>query len=188
MLGKLINEQIIESESESAQEEADTGSILHFDYAKSILIRHHTHPQDFLEKLENEFTRWKMSRPEIQAVSQELLGTFSTDLVYLWNRLLSAISLCEAGRSTVMSNVSVQESKRSSRDAILVTRLTKATNRLTFIFLPLSFSTSVFGTKFRQLGQGTLSIWLWVSIALPLLAVCIIMVGRGSYLRTLAGS
>lgn len=186
MLEKLINEQI--SESESPQEEADIGSILHFDYAKSILIRHHAHLQDLLEKLEIEFTRWNQSRPENQAVSRELLGTLKVDLVYLSNRLLTAISLCEVGRSTVMSNVSVQESKRSSHEASLVTGLTKATNRLTFIFLPLSFLTSVFGMNFRELGQGTLSILLWVIIALPLLAVCIVMVERGSYLRILAGS
>ena len=186
MLDKLINEQI--SESESAQEEADVSSILDFDYAKSILLRHHARLQDLLEKLKIEFTRWNRSRPENQAVSQEILGTLETDLVYLSNRLLSAISLCEAGRSAVMSNVSVQESQRSSREAALVTGLTKATNRLTFIFLPLSFLTSVFGMNFRQLGQGTLSIWLWVSIALPLLALCIVMVERGSYLRMVAGS
>lgn len=186
MLEKLINEQI--SNCESAQEDADIGSILHFDYAKSILIRHHAHLQHLVEKLDIEFARWNQSRPKNQAASEELQGTLKTDLVYLSNRLLSAISLCEAGRSTVMSNVSVQESKRSSREAILVTGLTKATNRLTFIFLPLSFLTSVFGMNFRQLGQGTLSIWLWVSIALPLLAVCIVMVERGSYLRMLAGS
>ncbi|KAI4234404.1 MAG: hypothetical protein LQ349_003820 [Xanthoria aureola] len=186
MLDKLINEQI--SETESAQEEADIGSILDFDYAKSILLRHHAHLQDLLEKLEIEFTRWNRSRPENQAISQELLSTLKTDLVYLSNRLLSAISLCEAGRSAVMSNVSVQESQRSSREAALVTGLTKATNRLTFIFLPLSFLTSVFGMNFRQLGQGTLSIWLWVSIALPLLAICIVMVERGSDLRMVAGS
>ncbi|CAL8581396.1 hypothetical protein XPA_007091 [Xanthoria parietina] len=186
MLDKLINEQM--SETESAQEEADISSILDFDYAKSILLRHHAHLQDLLEKLEIEFTRWNRSRPENQAISQELLGTLKTDLVYLSNRLLSAISLCEAGRSAVMSNVSVQESQRSSREATLVAGLTKATHRLTFIFLPLSLLTSVFGMNFRQLGQGTLSIWLWVSIALPLLAVCIVMVERRSYLRMVAGS
>ena len=186
MLDKLINEQM--SETESAQEEADISSILDFDYAKSILLRHHAHLQDLLEKLEIEFTRWNRSRPENQAISQELLGTLKTDLVYLSNRLLSAISLCEAGRSAVMSNVSVQESQGSSREATLVAGLTKATHRLTFIFLPLSLLTSVFGMNFRQLGQGTLSIWLWVSIALPLLAVCIVMVERRSYLRMVAGS
>ena len=186
MLEKLINEQL--RECESAQEEADIGSILHFDYAKSILIRHHAHLQQLLEKLDIEFARWNRARPENQAASEELQGTLKMDLLYLSNRLLSTISLCEAGRSTVMSNVSIQESKRSSREAILVTGLTKATNRLTFIFLPLSFLTSVFGMNFRQLGQGTLSIWLWVSIALPLLAVCIVTVERGSYLRNLAGS
>ncbi|KAI4180800.1 MAG: hypothetical protein LQ346_006915, partial [Caloplaca aetnensis] len=107
MLEKLINEQI--TETESVQEEADIGSILHFNYAKSILIRHHAHLQDLLNKLEIEFTRWNQSRPKDQAVEQELLDILKADLVYLSNRLLNGISLCELGRSTVMSNFSVQE-------------------------------------------------------------------------------
>ena len=84
-----------------------------------------------------------------------------------------------------MSNASIDEAKHSNEQAVLVTGLTKATNRLTFIFLPISFLTSVFGMNFRQLGQGPLSIWLWVAIALPLLAVCIVLVERGSQLKAI---
>ena len=63
-----------------------------------------------------------------------------------------------------------------------MTELTKATNRLTFIFLLISFPTSVLGMNFRQLGQGTLSIWLWVA---PLLAGRVVLVESESQLNTL---
>jgi len=51
---------------------------------------------------------------------------------------------------TMMSNVFVEETKRSSRAAVLVTGLSKATSRLIFIFLPISFVTLVFGMDSKQ--------------------------------------
>ena len=69
-------------------------------------------------------------------------------------------------------------------EASLVTRLTKATNRVTFIFLPISFVTSVFGMNFKQLGQGTLPIWIWAVITVPLLIASIVTVERGHWIKT----
>ncbi|PYI14645.1 hypothetical protein BO99DRAFT_406498 [Aspergillus violaceofuscus CBS 115571] len=53
-----------------------------------------------------------------------------------------------------MGNFSIAESKRTAEESRLVGELTKLTNRLTFIFLPISFVTSVFGMNFKQFGQG----------------------------------
>lgn len=160
-------------------------SILHFDYARSILIRHDAHIQDLLGSLARCLKGWKQRATEVDCCDEELISTLRTDLDYLSTRIRNIITLCEAGRSTIMSNASIEEAKHSNEQAVLVTGLTKATNRLTFIFLPISFLTSVFGMNFRQLGQGTLSIWLWVAIALPLLAICILLVESGSQLKAI---
>ena len=185
MLEQFITEQITHAESMSG--ETEIGSILHFDYAKSILVRHDAHIQSILCSLQSDLQGWKEAAPQIQTPDGDLLSTLQTNLGYLSTRIHSIIKLCEAGRSTIMSNTSIEENKRSNEQAALVADLTKATNRLTFIFLPISFVTSVFGMNFRQFGQGNLSIWLWVAITLPLLALCIILVERGGYLKKSLG-
>ena len=185
MLEQFITEQITHAESMSG--ETEIGSILHFDYAKSILVRHDAHIQSILCSLQSNLQDWKQAAPQTQSLDGDLLSTLQTDLEYLSTRIHNIIKLCEAGRSTVMSNTSIEEDKRSDEQAALVANLTKATTRLTFIFLPISFVTSVFGMNFRQFGQGTLSIWLWVAITLPLLVLCIILVERGGYLKKSLG-
>ena len=181
MLEQFVADEI--GRAESKRTGTDMSSILHFDYARSILIRHKAHIHSILRSLDNGLNGWKQRANQDSRCDEEPRSTLRIDLDYLSTRIQDLITLCEAGRSTVMSNASIEEAKRSNDQAILVTSLTKATNRLTFIFLPISFLTSVFGMNFRQLGQGTLSIWLWVAIALPLLAGCIILVERGGYLK-----
>ena len=173
------------SRTESQQAGITIKSILHFDYARSILIRHGAHIQNLISSLDMCQKSWKQRATGTHGCDEELRSTLQTDLDYLWTRIQNIVTLCEAGRSTIMSNASIDEAKHSNEQAVLVTGLTKATNRLTFIFLPISFLTSVFGMNFRQLGQGPLSIWLWVAIALPLLAVCIVLVERGSQLKAI---
>ena len=182
MLEEFVTDQISRAESRPA--ETDMGSILHFDYTRSILIRHGAHIQNLLGSLDTCLKGWKQRGALTRCCDEDLSSTIRIDLGYISTRIQNIITLCEAGRSTIMSNASSEEAKRSKEEAALVTELTKATNRLTFIFLPISFLTSVFGMNFRQLGQGTLSIWLWVAIALPLLATCIAIVESGSYLKT----
>lgn len=181
MLEQFVSDHI--SQAESTQAETDIGSMLHFDYARSILVRHDAHVQSLLSSLNKGLKGWKKPASEAQPHDEDLQAILQTDLGYLSTRIQNVISLCEAGRSTVKSKASIEETKRSSEQAVLVTELTKATNRLTFIFLPISFVTSAFGMNVKQFGQGPLSIWLWVAITLPLLAACIVLVERGSYLR-----
>ena len=183
MLEQFVTNQI--SRAESKQVGTGMSSILHFDYARSILIRHEAHIHKLFGSLDTCLKGWKQHTTPSHCFDEELKSTLWTDLDYLSTRIQNIITLCEAGRSTIMSNASIEEAKRSNEQAVLVTELTKATTRLTFIFLPISFLTSIFGMNFRQLGQGTLSIWLWVAIALPLLACCVILVEGGSYPKTI---
>lgn len=182
MLEKFISDQI--GRAESTQAGADIDSILHFDYTRSILIRHSAHFQSLLGALDTGFKDWKKAGSQPQSDDEDVLSTLKADLDYLSTRIRNVILLCEAGRSTTLSNSSIEETRRSTEEAKLVTELTKATNRLTFIFLPISFVTSAFGMNFKQFGQGPLSIWLWVAIILPLLASCIVLVEIGDFLRS----
>lgn len=158
-------------------------TILHFDYAKTVLIRYHSHFQEVLTFLAKPPQVWQYDTSTTDSAAySNAIPLLHSDFSYLVSRVDRLVSICDAGKATLMSNASVQESKRSAEEARLVTKLTKATNRLTFIFLPISYVTAVFGMNFSVFGQGTLSIWVWVLITLPLLIVSVVVVERGDWI------
>ena len=71
--------------------------------------------------------------------------------------------------NSLMANMNIIESKRGIAEAESVTKLTE----LAFLFIPLTFSASIFGMQVRELTTANVSIW-----AFFLLAVCITF---GSY-------
>jgi Mg2+ and Co2+ transporter CorA len=158
-------------------------TILHFDYAKAVLTRSQLHFTEVLSFLAKPPLRWQSKASVTDSADQpEFMSLLQGDFSYLISRVERLVSICDAGKATLMSNASVQESNRSAEEARLVTKLTKATNRVTFIFLPISYVTAVFGMNFSQFGQGSLSIWLWVVITLPLLIVSVVVVERGGWI------
>ncbi|KAF7504431.1 hypothetical protein GJ744_002235 [Endocarpon pusillum] len=159
-------------------------TILHFDYMKEVLSRWKSHLLELSAFVKDSPEVWRRSKTEQSSPTQRQRHLeISNDLAYLKERADSLITTCDDGEATLMSNASVQEAKRSAREASLVTELAKATNRLTFIFLPISFITSVFGMNFSQFGQGPLSIWIWVVIACPMLIFSVIIVEKGSWIK-----
>jgi Mg2+ and Co2+ transporter CorA len=66
----------------------------------------------------------------------------------------------------VMMNKSVlTESKKAIDQARVVTKLT----RLAFIYIPLSFTTSIFSMNLKPISTGSHSFWLWVVVSMPIL-------------------
>jgi hypothetical protein len=153
--------------------------ILHFEYAKTILVRWSANFRGLTQALDAGPLRNDTASPESREKRTRMLQSLKRDLEFLQNEANTITELCDGGKSAILSNFSISEARRTTEEARLVTELTKATTRLTFIFLPISFVTSVFGMNFQQFGQGSLSIWLWVEVTLPLLVVCIIMVEWG---------
>jgi len=158
-------------------------TILHFDYAKIALTRLHQHFAEVISSLSRPSLR-RHSAPSSAGSDDQsgLLSSLQDDLRYLVSRTERLLSICDTGKSTLMSNASIQDSRRSAEESKLVSKLTKATNRITFIFLPISYITAVFGMNFVQFGQGTLSIWIWAVITVPLLIISVIVVERGGWI------
>ena len=71
--------------------------------------------------------------------------------------------------NSLMANMSIIESKRGIAEAESVTKLTE----LAFLFIPLTFSASIFSMQVRELNATRVSIWAFI-----LLAICITF---GSY-------
>lgn len=159
--------------------------ILHFEYTKTVLMQWLTHLRTLAQNLDFCFPDLDLTISQTRNRRATMVSELRRDLDFLLQEADTLINLCESGKSTIMSSFSVFQSKRSAEESRLVTQLTKATNRITFIFLPISFVTSVFGMNFKQFGQGPLSITIWAAVTLPLLALCILMNEYGNYVARL---
>lgn len=158
--------------------------IAKFEYTKTVLLRWCARIRELTKHMDPSLPNGPIPKGSTSETREAMLRSYLRDLAYLEQEATALMDLCESGKSTLLSNFSILEAKRAGHEAKLVTQLTKATNRITYIFLPISFVTSVFGMNFRQFGQGTLSIWIWVGVALPLLVICVLLVQWGGYLHT----
>lgn len=160
--------------------------ILNLNYAQTTITRYAAHYKEimsFLDKDENPLRAVAGLAPA--QPRSHVVDVLHRDFEYLWERAQAMIERCKEGESVIMINKSLEEAKQSSDESKLVVQLTKATNRLTFVFLPLSFLTSFFGMNFRELGSGTLSLRLWLCVALPLLFISILVVEDGNRIKKL---
>jgi hypothetical protein len=149
--------------------------IIHFEYTKTVLVRWSTHFSTLLLRLDDQLSHHTGFTSGQILHRQTSFSPIRKDMEYLRKEAEALINLCESGKATIMSSFSVYASKRAQKESSLVTKLTKTTNRITLIFLPISLVTSLFGMNFKQFGQGPLSITLWVAISVPLLVVCIFL-------------
>ncbi|KAF7681063.1 hypothetical protein GT037_000039 [Alternaria burnsii] len=148
--------------------------IIHFEYTKTVLVRWSTHFDMLLLRLEDHLSHDPELTPEQRRLRQTSFSPIKKDIEYLQKEAETLINLCESGKATIMSSFSVYASKRAQKESSLVTQLTKTTNRITLIFLPISLVTSVFGMNFKQLGQGPLSITLWAAVTSSAASVIIV--------------
>lgn len=72
------------------------------------------------------------------------------DLNYLLHRTKILSKYCGEGINLVMNQSMLTESQHAMNQAAGVAKLT----RLAFFYIPLSFTTSLFGMKFVQFGTG----------------------------------
>ena len=109
---------------------------------------------------------WKSTEPQPQ-IAKESLKSLKYEFEYLLTKAKNLANLCVEGSNTIMQKASLEESRKGLSQAAVVGRLTL----LAFIFLPLSFATSLFGMNFREFGSGQLSIWVFAATLIPLLAI-----------------
>lgn len=58
----------------------------------------------------------------------------------------------------------------------LESRSVRSLTLLVFLFAPLSFSCSLFGMNIVEFGTGSLSLWIWPALAVPITVIAIIPV------------
>ena len=78
---------------------------------------------------------------------------------------------CVEGVNIIMNSSMLEESRKSIRVNEYLARLSV----LAFLFLPLTFTTGVFGMNFREFGQGNLSVWVFCTLLIPVMSFGVIL-------------
>jgi Mg2+ and Co2+ transporter CorA len=133
------------------------------EYSKRLLESHLQHIEDVQTFIGPDIDRkrWNSGEQLPEAQVQALLMDDFAHLARHARRLLVQMS---DGISFIANAVMLEESRKAIEKADNMHRLTL----LAFFFLPLSFVTSLFGTNFKELGTGILSIWLLFIVIVPL--------------------
>ena len=111
-------------------------------------------------------TMQPLTESESDLATQRLLRDYEC----LLHRAQSLSDLYSEGMRDIRNNAMLAESRKAIEQARGVARLTL----LAYFFIPLSFTSSLFGMNFKELGTH-LSIWVWVAVSVPVFVVALIL-------------
>lgn len=140
-------------------------------YCRSILSVHSERLKETIKWIKRYMSRNDLRtsieddhlRTEANAVINDLL----TDFEHLVHKADSLSGRFDTGMAVIGNNAMLNESRKAIVQARRVERLTFFAS----IFVPLSFTTSLFGMNVSQLGTGNTSIAVWVAVSLAVMLV-----------------
>ncbi|KAJ5794325.1 hypothetical protein N7457_000924 [Penicillium paradoxum] len=74
---------------------------------------------------------------------------------------------CTQEMTVISNNSMLAESERAIQQAKSITKLTI----VAFVYLPFTFTAGFFGMNFKELGSGTIPLWIFFAASLPLMLV-----------------
>jgi len=152
----------------------DNASMVNLRYLKTILGDHINSLTDTIMVLssQDQFA-WPSAGPgtvqrkAADSMRSILLGDFS----HIRQRAERLSNSCQKGMQSLVSTADYQESVKGVANAERVEKLTL----LATIFIPLSFTCSLFGMNFSVFGQGHVSIWVFFPTAAVVLILSYIL-------------
>ncbi|KAJ4177825.1 hypothetical protein NW767_015012 [Fusarium falciforme] len=130
-------------------------------YNRQALMRHLENIQailEFVEGREQSDYSHQGSLGEKSKVAGDMAKLLVKDYRYLLRRAEALAREYQTGMTTLMNAATIDESQRAIVQAEGIIKLTG----LAFFFVPLTFTTSIFGMNFKEITQGSqLSIWVW---------------------------
>jgi Mg2+ and Co2+ transporter CorA len=131
-------------------------TVANLKHTKSLLDDHANRLDNILFLVTNRgSSRWPRTETHI-GVAEEAISTLSIDVKSLLKRSGLLAKRCVDGIEAIGSNAQLEEARKAIQEAEQTRRLTL----LAFFYLPLTFTTSIFGMNIRELGQGDKSIWI----------------------------
>ncbi|KAF2010915.1 hypothetical protein BU24DRAFT_427104 [Aaosphaeria arxii CBS 175.79] len=154
------------------------------DFYKDILNRHANSTMDVLQLIE---TRDILDWPRSSANKPELMAEqLHRDIRYILDRTHALQEQCKMSMTALTNQASLQEARNAILQGQRVYRLTL----LAFIFIPLSFCTSIFGMNFVTFDQSRKGIYTFFSVTAPVLLLSLAMfnLDRGTVWKFLSGA
>lgn len=138
-----------------------------FIYMQEILEKLIVHLRDVIRVIEARGgTSWpRASRAEQLQMCDAASEVLRKDYEWLLNRASTLLDRCKSEVSHLATSAMLAESKRAIEVSEKVAKLT----RLAFIFVPLSFTSSLFGMNLNPIVKERYSLWLWVVVSVPIL-------------------
>ena len=179
---QLLNliEAIIDRSTGYSQFQSQDCSLGNLSYHQDILKRLGVRLRENVSVLEShQSTPWPrsygsrgentgQSKAKAVAAAEALL----TDFRYLLSRTERLAVQCQDGLSACMKKATIVKSQYAIEQAKQIERLTK----LAFICITLFFTTSFFGMNLGVFGSGTMHLWVWFALSIPLVLLsCLIL-------------
>lgn len=154
------------------EHEQDFSSLPNLKYVKHLLYRHIQSINETLASIHNtKHPKLPKAIDDPGEKARVASEAIQQDFEHLLAFAQALHARCDQGISILMSTVSIAESEKAMRQAERLGKLTF----LAFMFVPLSFTTSLFGMNFKEFGQGTLSIWAWFALSVPVLTSTLLL-------------
>lgn len=132
-------------------------------YHRSILGKHVEQLRDTTDLLKSRADLdWPKYREGQASTATRWL---ERDYEHILRRAIQLQQRCEREMDILMNTASLEEAKASAKQASRVTKLTV----LASFFIPMSFSTSIFGMNFVEFSQAGSGVWVWVIVTAGLL-------------------
>ena len=134
-------------------------------YHRSILGKHIEQIRDSTDILNSrDDLDWPKTGEEKASTAARWL---ERDYDHILRRAVQLQQRCDREMDILMNTASLEEARASAQQASRVTKLTF----LASFFIPLSFSTSIFGMNFVEFPRFSSGIWVWLLVTVPLLGV-----------------
>lgn len=175
MMRVLINENISQFSEKSEL------SLANLTHSKAVVDEHVQRISSTISCLRNRGgSKWpRPSEPPASDLVQETLQRLADDFAQLLQHAQELSAKCIEGTNTLMTIAMLRESRKAIVQAESLSGLTK----LAVFFVPTSFVCSFFGMNFVEFGQGQLSVWVSVSVLIPVLTLsailCFSSIGSG---------
>ena len=171
--GQFLNlaHDLIEHEMEVSRDKGlNQASILNLRYLRKILDHHITSlTETVLLLADRDQLEWPTAAPGSvhRTEADRMASVLLRDFTHLRQRAERFSRSCQEGIQSLANDAAFQESTKAVANAARVERLTL----LATVFVPLSFTCSLFGMNFAVFGQGDVSIWIFFPVAAGIVAV-----------------
>ncbi|RDW67506.1 hypothetical protein BP6252_08902 [Coleophoma cylindrospora] len=152
------------AQGQLSSEFANMDSLSNLLHSQKLLEGHIEELQYVLQVFQSHsLSSWPKSADSIAA---RTAASLQLDLDYPLKRACYLKTRCEKCIGLAMNVASIGEARRGIKHNKALFRFTV----LASVYVPLSFTASVFGMNFKQFGQGELSVWLYVAVSVPVFA------------------